>query len=445
MSEYTNDAYMMLGRGANSSIYAVTFGARAVLQLIQFFRRLSKEMILNGGEVEKFERFVKATDGNYEIYNVPLSVENTRDNQLSDIRSRLDAMHIRYTILPDVSGNENYFQIAVYKDDLKSFRQFEGTYIHEKLMGGELSEADIRNFTGGDVTMVSIPDEALEDMKLSMNQLKINYAMMPDLNLADGEKQLIIENRSLPSMKELYRLYRQNLMKQGQNMADMHEMSEDEYQNTGHMSEEEYMDSAKDSVKSAAEKYDAQDETLKERTLFYAENTIRSSKSPECREYVENPVFLKLSIDEATLVKNPKDPLPERMEQMHPEKFYARIPGTWGEGEQVLEVPKSQVFKVEDANRTRYLCFVDKNEKPKVYTATGNSTYQYPTGQDLYDSFDKPKDNMPHKPKSRFENFTGRNYSHDELAALERALLSKSMAEASVSPLPDVPKPPMVK
>ena len=155
-------------------------------------------------------------------------------------------MHIRYTILPDVSGNENYFQIAVYKDDLKSFRQFEGTYIHEKLMGGEL-EADIRNFTGGDVTMVSIPDEALEDMKLSMNQLKINYAMMPDLNLADGEKQLIIENRSLPSMKELYRLYRQNLMKQGQNMADMHEMSEDEYQNTGHMSEEEYMDSAKDS------------------------------------------------------------------------------------------------------------------------------------------------------------------------------------------------------
>ena len=62
MSEYTNDAYMMLGRGANSSIYAVTFGARAVLQLIQFFRRLSKEMILNGGEVEKFERFVKATD-----------------------------------------------------------------------------------------------------------------------------------------------------------------------------------------------------------------------------------------------------------------------------------------------------------------------------------------------------------------------------------------------
>ena len=130
---------------------------------------------------------------------------------------------------------------------------------------------------------------------------------------------------------------------------------------------------------------------------------------------------------------------------MHPENFYARIPGTWGEGEQVLEVPKSQVFKVEDANRARYLCFVNKNEKPKIYTSTEGGTYQYPTGQDLYDRFDKPKDNMPNKPNPKFANFEGRRYSNDELAAIERALLSKSMFESAASPLPDVPKPPMVK
>ena len=444
MSEYANDAYMMLGRGATSSIYAVTFGARAVLQLIQFFRRLEKEMILNGGEVEDFEKFVKATDGKYEIYNVPLSADSVREDQLSDIRERLDAMRIRYTILPDVSGKENYFQIAVYKEDLKSFQQFEGTYIHEKLMGGELSEADIRNFTGGDVTMVSIPEEALSDMKSSMNQLKINYAMLPDLNLTDGEKQLIIENRSLSSMKELYRLYRQNLMKQGQDVADMHEMSESEYQNTGKMTEEEYMGSARDSVKEAAEKYDTQDETLKEKIIFSPENTVRSSKSPECKEYVENPSFLKLTIDEATLVKNPKDPLPEQMEQMHPENFYLRIPGTWGEGEHILSVPKSQVFMVDDANRTRYLCFINKDEKPKVYTADGGSTYQYPTGQDLFDRFDKPKDNMPRKMIRKKGGFEERGYSTDELAAIERMLLSRSAAPLE-SPLRDVPKPPMVK
>ena len=45
MSEYGNDAYMMMTRGSQTSMYAIGFGVRAVLQLAQFIMRLQREGI----------------------------------------------------------------------------------------------------------------------------------------------------------------------------------------------------------------------------------------------------------------------------------------------------------------------------------------------------------------------------------------------------------------
>ena len=95
MSEYTNDLYMQMYRNNQYTMFAVTAGVRAVVALVQFVARLQREHILSGGEVEKLMKFVKATDGKYDIYNVPLMKGQEMDKQLDSIKEKLNRMQIR--------------------------------------------------------------------------------------------------------------------------------------------------------------------------------------------------------------------------------------------------------------------------------------------------------------------------------------------------------------
>ena len=93
MAEYTNDTFMTLERGGRLSSFAVGFGARAVLQLIQYLRRLQKEHILSEGQVYDAEKFIKATEGKYDIYSVPLQDNPIQMYQRDDIVARLGEMN----------------------------------------------------------------------------------------------------------------------------------------------------------------------------------------------------------------------------------------------------------------------------------------------------------------------------------------------------------------
>ena len=448
MSEYGNDTYMMLTRGSQSGLYAVGFGIRAVVQLAQFLMRLHKEGILSGGEVEKYEKFVKATKGDFDIYNLPLANEPSREEQLSEIRSRLDVMGIRYHILPDVSENENSMQICIYKEDLQKFSQFHDAYIRDALSGGEKQVDDLRNFTGGRTSIISLPDASISDMKNAMETLRVDYAVLPDLNLKDGETQYVISNASLTSMKEAYRLYREGMLQRGVSLSDIKVISTKQYQDTGKLTPDEYMENASEKCKEAAAKYDGAEISEKEEDLFGDENEIRSSKCSACMDFHNDPDYEKLSVDDATLVHNDRDGLPEKLEEQFPDKFFCRIPGTFGDHEQILELPKSQVFKVESADRARYVAFVNKYDTPRVLTADGKPKEIYATGESLVENFGKEKEKVypeGKKPKKQakdsFHNFDEREYDWD---AIERQLLSRGRT-GSTPNVPDVPKAGMVK
>lgn len=446
MSEYTNDFYMQLSRVNQTTILTLAVGAKAILELTQFLMRLHREGILSGGEVENYNQFVKATGGKYDIYNIPVKVDEPRENQLTAIRDKLDQMKVRYHVLPDLEGEEPGIQVCVYKEDLQKFQQFFSGYIGQTLSGGELELDDLRNFTNGKTSIISIPDQAIEPMKDAMENLKVDFADLPDLNLKDGEHQYVISNTSVQSMKEIYRLYREGLMKDGVRLGDLRVMeSPEEYQATARRTEADYRKNAGEKAQKASKKYEGIEPTAKELAIAANDNEIRPSNSFACGSYLEDENYLKLSIDDASLVHNPKDRLPQQMEEKYPEYFFCRIPGTYGDNEQVLGVPKSQVFEVKDADRRRYFVFVHKEDPPMVFTPGGREDHKaYTTGEALYQRFDRnqqtPGKAKPSQSKAKnnhFHNFDQRDYDFKEL---ENLLLGNK-----ASGVTDVPVPPKVR
>lgn len=444
MSEYSNDFYMQLNRTSQATIFAMTIGAKAVIGLMQFLMRLHREGILSGGEVERFEQFVKATEGRYEIYSVPL-LQGQEQETLESIKAKLDTLKVRYHVLPNVSANDQIESICIFKDDIPKFQQFFSGYIQENLSGGEKKVDDLRNFTGGKTSIVSVPEVSLEKLEEAMDTLQVDYAYLPDLNLKDGEKQFIISTSSEQNMKEVYRLYREGLAKRGQEIADMKIMkSPEEYQDTAKITEDDYRKGAVGKAKEANDKYAGEDIKIKDRIFLYHENDIRPSGCHACGEYLNNDNFLKLSIDDATLVHQDTDPVPEQLMTRFPENFYCRIPGTYGKDEQILQVPKKQVFEVNDADRRRYLVFVNKEEQPTVLSPRGRKYTEYKKGEDLFSRFDGSRRHTANRPaaqpsRNRFNNFEGHNYDFE---ALEAKLLSGNGIDTVAA---NIPKPPMVK
>ena len=65
-------------------------------------------------EFTDFQKFLKATDGKYDIMNVP----EIPEGQLSE---ELDALGIHYMVLPDLEKNDGMLQVAVYQPDRENF------------------------------------------------------------------------------------------------------------------------------------------------------------------------------------------------------------------------------------------------------------------------------------------------------------------------------------
>ena len=247
-------------------------------------------------------------------------------------------------------------------------------------------------------------------------------------------------------------------MKQGREVSEMHVMkSPKDYTDTAKITADDYMEQAGEKEKAAVSKYKDTEVTEKELSIDKLENTIKPADSAECALFLRSDDYCKLSIDEMTLVDNPVDPLPKQMEEKFPERFFCRIPGTYGDSEQILSVEKSHVFAIEDADRPRYLVFVQKDEAPLVMVSKGkNGTRDlYKSGDDLYRYFDRFGKLASEREKSvmvgvkkndtwhKIHDFQERENDWD---ALESALLQKSLnIGASGLVNKEVPVPPKIK
>ena len=473
MSETTQDVYMQWQRSygmANSSIFLAVGLAKGVINLIHFLAKMREEKILSGGEVNDFADFLKATKGKYEISRVPLKADGDIAEEMSAFKEDLNTMNIRYCMLPNLAGNEKSCYVAVFKDDDQKFAQVFMSHIKNALSGGKQVEEDIKNFTDGRASIFSIPDETVNDMEKAMTDLHVNFSGL-QIDITPFHRHYLVPNNELNKIQFLYKAYQEDLRRGGKDVGDSKVYKdENEFKDATKRTEDDYIkDQEKNpSVKSAMEKGD-HPLTEKEAELYKAMNEIGSSESLPCGKFYQNTDYLSVSIDDATLVHNPKDKKIIDFALSHPDVFCCRVPGTYGEKEEILVLPRDQVFKVDDADRERYVAFLKKDETP---TVIGAKQGQYKNAESLYQHFSKQGKRLSYDPESLSEvrsedlkagweslkgkpspnmagdpfpgmrskrGFYERTYTAEQWDQLEKRLLGVGDAVPKVPDVPEVP------
>ena len=402
MSEYSNSIYADYGkivRGMRMYFKISQPAMYATIKLIQFIARGVKAKFFDKDITENFTKFLKETGGDYSIFRVPFKESDTREAAIGNIKNYLDKAGVKYCILESVNDEDKAVHVSIARKDEQKFNVMFTDYIKANLTSDkELNSNDLINLTNGKTTIVSVPDAALDVMKNALTETKVNFAELPDLILDDGEKQLRVATADLNTTKQCYESYKHSLIKNASadvtesvtNVPDMKIYSEDDYLNTARRSPDEYMESASDEIKAQIAEFEQLEATEAEKAMQKWDMEIQDSKNVNCQALRGNMAFSEISIDKETLVD--RNNINAQLEQRFPNFFFCTVPGT--KGEQTLMLPKNQVFTVNDADKARYVAFVNNQKPVKLWVKgepDGGTTYK--TGKELFEKFDKHDNN----------------------------------------------------
>ena len=402
MSEYSNSIYADYGkivRGMRMYFKISQPAMYATIKLIQFIARGVKAKFFDKDITENFTKFLKETGGDYSIFRVPFKESDTREAAIGNIKHYLDKAGVKYCILESVNDEDKAVHVSIARKDEQKFNVMFTDYIKANLTSDkELNSNDLINLTNGKTTIVSVPDAALDVMKNALTETKVNFAELPDLIPDDGEKQLRVATADLNTTKQCYESYKHSLIKNASadvtesvtNVPDMKIYSEDDYLNTARRSPDEYMESASDEIKAQIAEFEQLEATEAEKAMQKWDMEIQDSKNVNCQALRGNMAFSEISIDKETLVD--RNNINAQLEQRFPNFFFCTVPGT--KGEQTLMLPKNQVFTVNDADKARYVAFVNNQKPVKLWVKgepDGGTTYK--TGKELFEKFDKHDNN----------------------------------------------------
>ena len=333
------------------------------VMLFQFFARMVKERKLSVREFTDFQSFLKATDGQYDIMNIP-AVEK---EQLTE---ELESLGIHYMVLPDLDKEDGMMQVAVYQPDRDKFGAWYERYLRNQMQGGEKALQELRNLTADHTSIVSFPLEGQEmELGEDFDALGINYARLPDLRVGDGSIQMVIANSDMAKVEQWYRLKRGDLLKDGVVLPDYDTVTMRQYQETGHQSEETYIENAAPDYQAANAKYEGKEPGELEQTVEEQQNRIREETAASFESYTNDPEYIALSINHKTLVEHTSLANRESLRKWN--QFSCRVPGTWGEKEKQIIIPTEQVFRVDGGKD--YIAFLKKEKAPLVVeAASGN-------------------------------------------------------------------------
>lgn len=402
MSEYSNSIYADYGkiaRGMRMYFKISQPAMYATIKLIQFIARGVRAKFFDKDITENFTKFLKETGGDYSIFRVPFKESDTREAAIGNIKNYLDKAGVKYCILESVNDEDKAVHVSIARKDEQKFNVMFTDYIKANLTSDkELNSNDLINLTNGKTTIVSVPDAALDVMKNALAKTKVNFAELPDLIPDDGEKQLRVATADLNTTKQCYESYKHSLIKNASadvtesvtNVPDMKIYSEDDYLNTARRSPDEYMESASDEIKAQIAEFEQLEATEAEKAMQKWDMEIQDSKNVNCQALRGNMAFSEISIDKETLVD--RNNINAQLEQRFPNFFFCTVPGT--KGEQTLMLPKNQVFAVNDADKARYVAFVNNQKPVKLWVKgepDGGTTYK--TGKELFEKFDKHDNN----------------------------------------------------
>ena len=384
MDNRENERVMMsLGAGARTMSMLLFADARMAMAVYSLLKRLQKEHILKGGEVEQFEKFLKATDGRFDLVNVP--------GDIKSMKAELDQAGIRYCMMPDLNPADGMTQIAVFTEDRQKFSSIFEKQIARQMSGGEKKFQELVNLSENNVSFVSLPCEGMERaVQEDLDKLGVNYAMLPDLHVGDGEIQLAVANADLDKVNHWFSLYKDQLLEGKENYQVM---SKEEYFNTAKLTDQEYRKTADPKMDVSLKKYEnSKTKSLSVEEKLLSKGSVKPEDHPDFEEMWKNPELEKVTIDKKSLVDS--SPVATSFMEKHPDFFVSRIPGTYGKNAEYLVLPSENVFQ--NVNGKTYTAFFEKSGKPLVLNQKGNiqKIEQRKSGKELKQHYDEVKRKM---------------------------------------------------
>lgn len=246
MSEISDTA-TLVKLSTEGTYYLIKGSVKGILYLYQTLKKLNAAKVLGNGEVENFEKFLKATEGKYKILNVP--TENPEE--IARMKSDLDKLHIGYTVLPDLNVGDGQIQVAYAIEDMDKIESWYRSFCLDHLQsGGEKSYRDLVNLTDGQISIVNIPwpdtDAAVERTEDSVQQTKevlkgentdFSKGVLPELNKKEKNIPVIVPSYRTEDMKEWYRNY-------SNSQEELQVQSINEYLGAGMLDEYTYVETA---------------------------------------------------------------------------------------------------------------------------------------------------------------------------------------------------------
>lgn len=329
---------------------------------LQFLARMAKEKIIDKREFKDFQDFVKRTEGEFDVINIPVEHKKGFDENAFVVREFADLKEngVRFYEMPDLNMEDNYVQLAVSREDKELFSAWYTRYLNNKMSrGGVKTVESLKAFTDGKVSIFSVPLEGKEEIfQEDFAALKVNYTVLPDLKVGDGQIQIMVANSDAAKVEQWYKLYQTDMLKKGKEIPDLNLIDMSTYQKTGEMSTDEYINTGDKKVAEANQKYEKS-----------STNKIPLAEEEKGYEFYEgNKLYQKITIDKATLVESLKKDDAVESQMIDTDKkgfFMSRIPGTYGKDVQYLLIPKECVFLSED--RKTYTAFLSKISKPMVF------------------------------------------------------------------------------
>lgn len=371
--------------------FIMTPAIYVAIMIFQFIARQREAHKMTITDWNNFDKFAKFCDYKFEVSNIPLTeeekqmikipklnkdgspvldengnpvMENNKDAIKASIKERLDALGVHYCIM-DEDFSEDNIKVYYSREDTNRFNQFLGDYIKERLVAGEMDQKDLNNLMNGNVSIISVPDEMQESLTNAMSELDVSYANIVDLNLTDGQKQMYIPTHQHQRVAEIYGMLVKDMVAKGADASalEMKTISQEELVETAHLK------SGNEFINSCDKEYvETNDKFLNDSSKKFIpeEKKLKPLGSKDASEYIRNDSFEEISIDEETLISNsalvPELSQGETSEPM----FCCRVPGTYGNSENVMIVPKDNVFLDKNSERTRYVAFLKKDSKVMI-------------------------------------------------------------------------------
>lgn len=394
---------MNIKKGNKGAVSLLVFSAQMQMRLLVFLARMAEKAFVPNKTLGQYQDFLKKTEGKYQIYNIPvpgwhserivqlqemeMKLEKTENRaaarslrkEIEGLKkeipelAQLEKLGITHFVLPKLNGRANTLQVAVGKDGIENFKAWYMNHLNDTLTGGSLSLEDLKAFTEDNYSIVNMPfeGESVKEMQHDFEVLGINYSILPDLSVGDGNTQVAVANKDQEKMNSWFQMWREKQLKEGNIPGDCRQISPEAYLETSEVDVEDYIAGTDRKYKEADAEFAKDGQTLE-----LSGKSIKNEHSPEFENLKKDPGYVMVTINKESLVDSLQMTEALRCEAEKYGMFLSRLPGTWGENQEILALHKDMVFEA-DGGAT-YVAFLPKNEEVRVLACDGKPQRREP-------------------------------------------------------------------